>query len=214
VKQDEDPAKLLVIVASSVTRAATHRKKSEQAYKKGFQQGAHDGRLKVKSILISSHIITSIHSDLFRHACWPAIGTGFTCCHRTSLRFRSSPSPRPVTLSVCRVLQAFDSQHQTHLANVLVKRIHRLVQLSASLLNSRVDVLLRFLPVLLKLLVDLVCAIASLSREPVNLLAGVGSKHLGVLADLGAFAGGVVPSGVLDLGCVGWWRMWSAMACH
>lgn len=117
-------------------------------------------------------------------------------------------------LSVYCTLQAFDYHHQTDLANILIKRVHRLVQLSASLLDGRVDVLLRFLPVLLKLLVDLVRAIASLSGEPVNLLAGVGSKHLGVLADLGAFAGGVVPSGVLDLGCVGWWRMWSAMACH
>lgn len=101
---------------------------------------------------------------------------------------------------------------QTHLANVLIKRIHRLVQLSASLLDSRVDVLLRSLPVLLKLLVDLVRAVTSLSGEPVDLLAGVGSKHLGILADFGAFAGGVVLSGVLELGCVGWWRDQLALA--
>ena len=102
----------------------------------------------------------------------------------------------------------------THLADVLVKRIHRLVQFSASLLDGLVDVLLSFLPVLFKLLVDLVSAVTSLSGESVNLLAGISSKHLGVLADLGAFAGGVVLSGVLELGCVGWWRIWSAMACQ
>ena len=62
------------------------------------------------------------------------------------------------------------------------------------------------MPVLLKLLVDLVSAVASLSGKPVNLLAGIGSKNLGVLANLGALAGGVVLSGVLELGCVGWWR--------
>ena len=78
--------------------------------------------------------------------------------------------------------------------------------LTASLLDGRVEVLLCFLPVLLQLLVDLVRAITSLRCKPVNLLAGVGSEHLGVLADFGAFAGGVVFSGVLKLGCIGWWR--------
>ena len=63
------------------------------------------------------------------------------------------------------------------------------------------------MPVLLKLLVDLVRAITSLSREPINLLAGIGGKYLGVLADFGAFAGSVVLSSVLELGCVGWWRI-------
>lgn len=63
------------------------------------------------------------------------------------------------------------------------------------------------MPVFLKLLVDLVRAIASLSGEPVNLLAGVGSEYLGVLANLSAFARSVVLSSVLELGCVGWWRM-------
>jgi hypothetical protein len=77
------------------------------------------------------------------------------------------------------------------------------VQLSASLLDRLVDGLVCFLPVCLELLVDLVCAIASLSREPVNLLAGVGGEDLGIFADLCAFAGDVLLANVLDLGCVG-----------
>jgi hypothetical protein len=99
-----------------------------------------------------------------------------------------------------------------HIVSILSYTSDGLVQLSASLLDGRVDVLLRFLPVLLKLLVDLVRAITGLSREPVNLLASIGSIHLGVFAELGAFAGSIVLSGVLELGCVGWWRIWSAMA--
>jgi hypothetical protein len=59
------------------------------------------------------------------------------------------------------------------------------------------------LPVCLQLLVDLVCAIAGLSSEPVDLLASVGGEHLGVFADLCAFAGDVLLADVLDLGCVG-----------
>jgi hypothetical protein len=92
---------------------------------------------------------------------------------------------------------------KTYLSDVLVKRVHRLVQLSASLLDRLVDGLVCFLPVCLELLVDLVCAIASLSREPVNLLAGVGGEDLGIFADLCAFAGDVLLANVLDLGCVG-----------
>ena len=69
--------------------------------------------------------------------------------------------------------------------------------------DGRVEVLLRSLPVLLELLVDLVRAITSLGREPVNLLASVGSKHFGILADFGAFARSVVLSGVLEFGGVG-----------
>jgi len=109
------------------------------------------------------------------------------------------------------VLQKPRHRYQAHLANVLVERVHRLVQLSTSLLDGLVDVLLRFLSVLLKLLIDLVSAIASLVGESVHLLASVGGKHLGILTDLSAFAGSIVPSGVLDLGSVGWWREWSAM---
>jgi hypothetical protein len=45
--------------------------------------------------------------------------------------------------------------------------------------------------------------IASLSCEPVDLLASVGGEHLGILADLCALARNVLLSDVLDLGCVG-----------
>jgi hypothetical protein len=63
---------------------------------------------------------------------------------------------------------------KTRLSNVLVERVHRLVQLSASLLDRLVDGLVCFLPV---------C--------------------LGILADLCAFAGDILLANVLDLGCVG-----------
>jgi hypothetical protein len=92
---------------------------------------------------------------------------------------------------------------KTRLSNVLVERVHRLVQLSASLLDRLVDGLVCFLPVCLQLLVDLVRAIAGLSGESVDFLAGVGGEHLGILADLCAFAGDILLANVLDLGCVG-----------
>lgn len=91
----------------------------------------------------------------------------------------------------------------TYLSNILVERVHRLVQLSASLLDRLVDGLVCPLPVCLELLVDLVRTIASLSCEPVDLLASVGGEHLGILADLCALARNVLLSDVLDLGCVG-----------
>jgi hypothetical protein len=91
----------------------------------------------------------------------------------------------------------------THLSNVLVERVHRLVQLSASLLDRLVDGLVCSLPVCLQLLVDLVCAIAGLLGEPVDLTASVGGDCLCVFAELCAFAGEVLLSNVLDLGCVG-----------
>jgi hypothetical protein len=94
-------------------------------------------------------------------------------------------------------------QHRTYVANGLVERIHRLVQLSASLLDGLVDVLLCFLPVLLKLLVDLVSLVAGFGSKSVDLLASVGGKHLGVFADLSALAGNVVLCDVLGFSCVG-----------
>lgn len=109
------------------------------------------------------------------------------------------------------ILSTLQYQHgSAHLRNVLVKCINRLVQLSASLLDRLADALVCSLPVLLKLLVDLVGAITGLGGEFVDLLASVGGEDLGVFADLGALAGDVVLSGVLDLGCVGWWRSWLA----
>jgi hypothetical protein len=92
---------------------------------------------------------------------------------------------------------------KTYLSHVLVERVHGLVQLSASLLDCLVDGLVCSLPVCLQLLVDLVCAIAGLLGEPVNLPASVGGDCLGVFAELCAFAGEVLLSNVLDLGCVG-----------
>lgn len=92
---------------------------------------------------------------------------------------------------------------KTYLSHVLVERVHGLVQLSAGLLDCLVDGLVCSLPVCLEFLVDLVCAIAGLSSEPVDFLSSVGGEHLGILADLCALAGEVLLSDVLDLGCVG-----------
>jgi hypothetical protein len=60
------------------------------------------------------------------------------------------------------------------------------------------------LPVLLKLLIDLVSAVTSLSSKSVYFPAGIRSNYLSVFANLSALAGSVVPAGVLELGCVGW----------
>jgi hypothetical protein len=49
-----------------------------------------------------------------------------------------------------------------------------------------------------------VCAIAGLSGESVDFLAGVGGEYLGILADLCAFARDILLANVLDLGCVGY----------
>jgi hypothetical protein len=68
------------------------------------------------------------------------------------------------------------------------------------------------LPVCLELLVDLVCAVAGLSGEPIDLLASVGGEDLGIFADLCAFAGDVLLANVLDLGCVGCERSVSVMS--
>jgi hypothetical protein len=99
----------------------------------------------------------------------------------------------------------FKIQHGTYVANGLVEWIHRLVQLSASLLEALIDVFLRVLPVLFELLVDLVSLVAGFSSKSVDLLASVGGKHLGVFADLSALAGSIVLCDVLGLSCVGWW---------
>ena len=93
--------------------------------------------------------------------------------------------------------------NKAYLSHVLVDRVHGLVQLSAGLLDCLVDGLVCSLPVCLEFLVVLVCAIAGLSSEPIDLLASVGGEHLGILADLCALAGDVLFSDVLDLGCVG-----------
>ena len=93
--------------------------------------------------------------------------------------------------------------NKAYLSHVLVERVHGLVQLSASLLDCLVDGLVCSLPVCLEFLVDLVCAIAGLSSEPIDLFASVGGEHLGILADLCALAGNILLSDVLDLGCVG-----------
>ena len=116
----------------------------------------------------------------------------------------SLPWPRPGGHSQhYRPHQHHSRTQQTHLGNVLVERIHRVLTRDLRLVSLLLDRLLRLLTVALKLVVDLGDALLGLLERVVEACASIGGEDFGVLLCLGALAAYAASHVGPELGSVG-----------